>query len=147
MISLNLPATQFRVKNTEKGRLIFDPIRKKFVVLTPEEWVRQHVVHWLLSQKRHPASLIAIEKQLQVANTQKRFDIVTYQRDAKIHTLIECKAPDVKIDQQVFDQIARYNLSLNAQYLMITNGIEHYFCIMNYDQQRYQFIPEIPDYS
>lgn len=147
MTSLNLPSTKFRVKNTEKGRLIFDPIRKKFVSLTPEEWVRQHVVFWLLSRKRIPSSLIAIEKQLDVAGTIKRYDILVFHKDASIHTIIECKAPQIKLDQQVFDQIARYNLALNAQYLMITNGLQHYYCTMDYEQQRYDFIPEIPDYQ
>lgn len=147
MTSLNFPATKFRVKNTEKGRLIFDPIRKKFVSLTPEEWVRQHVVFWLLSRKRIPSSLVNIEKQLDVAGTIKRYDILVFNKDGSIHTIVECKAPKIKLDQTVFDQIARYNLALNAQYLMITNGLEHYYCTMDYELKRYDFIPEIPDYQ
>lgn len=146
MTPLRLPAGKFRVKSTEKGRLIFDQIRKKFVHLTPEEWVRQHVVFWLLSRKRVPHSLINIEKQLDVAGTNKRYDIIIFNKDASIYCLIECKAPQIKIDQTVFDQIARYNLALQSQYLMVTNGMEHYFCTMDYESQRYAFIPDLPEY-
>ncbi|OUS20088.1 restriction endonuclease subunit R [Nonlabens dokdonensis] len=146
MKPLRLPAGNFRVKSTEKGRAIFDPIRKKFVHLTPEEWVRQHVVLFLLSRKRIPQNLINIEKQLIIAGTTKRYDIISYNTDGSIHLVIECKAPEIKIDQSVFDQIARYNLALNAQYLMVTNGMDHYFCTMDYDKQTYNFIPDLPEY-
>ena len=147
MTPLRLPAGKFRVKSTEKGRLIFDQIRKKFVHLTPEEWVRQHVVFWLLSRKRVPHSLINVEKQLNVAGTNKRYDIIIFNKDGSIYGLIECKAPHIKVDQTVFDQIARYNLALDSQYLMVTNGMEHYFCTMDYKAQRYTFIQDLPDYT
>ncbi|MGJ8684853.1 MAG: type I restriction enzyme HsdR N-terminal domain-containing protein [Nonlabens sp.] len=147
MTPLRLPAGKFRVKSTEKGRLIFDPIRKKFVHLTPEEWVRQHVVFWLLSRKRIPHSLINVEKQLVIAGTKKRYDIIIFNTDGTIYGLIECKAPQIKVDQTVFDQIARYNLALESQYLMVTNGLEHYFCTMDYEQQRYQFIEDLPEWA
>lgn len=146
MKPLRLPAGNFRVKSTEKGRAIFDPIRKKFVHLTPEEWVRQHVVLFLLSRKRIPQNLINIEKQLIIAGTTKRYDIISYNTDGSIHLVVECKAPEIKIDQSVFDQIARYNLALNAQYLMVSNGMDHYFCTMDYDKQTYNFIPDLPEY-
>ncbi|WP_438961242.1 type I restriction enzyme HsdR N-terminal domain-containing protein [Nonlabens sp.] len=145
MTPLRLPAGKFRVKSTEKGRVIFDQIRKKFVHLTPEEWVRQHVVFFLLSRKRVPHSLINVEKQLVVAGTKKRYDIIVFNKDGSIYCLVECKAPHIKIDQTVFDQIARYNLALESEYLMVTNGMEHYFCTMDYEQQRYAFIEDLPE--
>lgn len=147
MMPLRLPAGNFRVKSTEKGALIFDPIRKKFVHCTPEEWVRQHVVFFLLSRKRVPHNLINVEKQLVVAGTKKRYDVIVYNTDGSIYALVECKAPSVKITQDTFDQIARYNLALDAQYLMLTNGLEHYFCTMDYEAQHYYFITDLPAYT
>lgn len=146
MKPLRLPAGNFRVKSTEKGRAIFDQIRKKFIILTPEEWVRQHVVLFLLTQKQIPHNLINVEKQLIIAGTTKRYDIISYNTDGSIHLIVECKAPEIKIDQSVFDQIARYNLALNAKYLMVTNGMEHYFCTMDYENQTYNFIADLPEY-
>lgn len=146
MKPLRLPAGNFRVKSTEKGRAIFDLIRKKFIILTPEEWVRQHVVLFLLTQKQIPHNLINVEKQLIIAGTTKRYDIISYNTDGSIHLIVECKAPEIKIDQSVFDQIARYNLALNAKYLMVTNGMEHYFCTMDYENQTYNFIADLPEY-
>lgn len=147
MTPLRFPAGNFRVKNTEKGRFIFDAIRKKFVLCTPEEWVRQHVVFFLLSRKRVPQNLINVEKQLLVAGIKRRYDVIVYRTDGSIYALIECKAPSVAITQTVFDQIAQYNMALNASYLMLTNGLEHYFCTMDYQAQRYHFITDLPDYS
>ncbi|ARN70893.1 restriction endonuclease subunit R [Nonlabens tegetincola] len=147
MIPLHLPAGKFRVKSTEKGRLIFDQVRKKFVVLTPEEWVRQHVVEFLLSRKRIPLNLLTVEKQIRVSGTIKRYDIVSYNKDGSVHLVVECKAPDVKITQETFDQIARYNKELQSEYLMVTNGLDHYFCTMDYETRGYTFIPDIPEYS
>jgi len=147
MMPLRLPPGNFRVKSTEKGSFIFDPIRKKFVHCTPEEWVRQHVVSFLLSRKRVPQNLINVEKQLLIAGTKKRYDVVVYNTDGSMYALIECKAPSVGITQATFDQIARYNLAVDAQYLMLTNGLEHYFCTMNYADQRYDFITDLPEYT
>ena len=147
MIPLRLPSATFRIKNTEKGRSIFDPIRKKFIHLTPEEWVRQHVVDLLLSRKRIPKQLMNLEKELIVAGTKKRYDILCYNTDGSIFLVVECKAPKIKIDQTVFDQIARYNLALHANYLMVTNGLDHYFCTMDYEKGSYKFITDIPEYD
>ena len=149
MQRLNLPAGNFRVKSTDNGSglRIFDPLRKRFYVLTPEEWVRQHVVYFLLSRKRTPASLTAIEKQIQVNDTYKRYDIVVYRSDGSIWLLVECKRPEVKICQATFDQIARYNLSLDATYLMVSNGMEHYFCQMDHENERYVFLRDLPNYK
>ncbi|MCH9660744.1 MAG: type I restriction enzyme HsdR N-terminal domain-containing protein [Bacteroidetes bacterium] len=144
MLKLNFPDYTFRFKNRENKSLIFDVIRKKFMVLTPEEWVRQHVVHWLVSEKKYSAALINVEKQLLLNNTKKRYDIVVYNSDGSIHIIVECKAPKIKITQDTFDQIARYNLITQASYLVVTNGIEHYFCRMDYEKERYVFLESIP---
>jgi len=106
---------------------IFDIIRKKFIVLTPEEWVRQHVIHYLINEKKHPQSLINVEKELTVNGTKKRYDIVTYRSDGSIYLMVECKAPKVKITQQTFDQIARYNLAVKTE--------------------SYSFLRELPEYT
>ncbi len=147
MQRLNFPAYDFRVKSSENKMRIFDIIRKKFVVLHPEEWVRQHVIHWLLLDKNYPASLINVEKQLRLNKLNKRYDLVIYQPDGQIDLLVECKAYDQKITQQVFDQIARYNMKIRANYLMLTNGLEHYFCKMDSEQEKYVFLEQIPDFS
>ena len=112
MRPLNFPAYDFRFKSNENNVHIFDVIRKKFVVLQPEEWVRQHTVHYLMEGKHYPKSLINIEKQLKINSLKKRYDIVVFNSKGEIEILVECKAPEVKITQEVFDQIARYNLSL-----------------------------------
>ncbi|WP_298789947.1 type I restriction enzyme HsdR N-terminal domain-containing protein [uncultured Allomuricauda sp.] len=147
MQSLNFPKYRFRVKSSENSLHIFDLIRKKFVLLQPEEWVRQHVLHFLIFTKNYPQSIINVEKQLTVNNLKKRYDIVVFKPDGHIDILVECKAPEVKIDQTTFDQIAQYNLSLKANYLMVTNGMEHYYCKMDLEQEKYLFLKEIPDFS
>ena len=144
MQKINFPEYQFRFKSNENNTLIFDIVRKKFVVLTPEEWVRQHVLHFLITELNYPHSLISIEKQLLLHNTKKRYDIVVYNSDASIHLIVECKAPNVSIDQTVFDQIARYNIKLNSAYLMVTNGLEHYYCSIDYQNEHYVFLKELP---
>jgi len=146
VVRLNLPSSSFKVKNTEKGRVIFDKIRKRYIQLSPEEWVRQHVVEWLLSRKRIPSSYINIEKQLIINGRIKRYDIVAYQRDGSIYLIVECKAPTIQIDQTTFDQIATYNLELEARYLMVTNGMKHYFCTMDRAGQQYSFLADIPEF-
>lgn len=147
MQSLNFPKYRFRVKSSENSLHIFDLIRKKFVLLQPEEWVRQHALHFLIFTKNYPQSIINVEKQLTVNNLKKRYDIVVFKPDGHIDILVECKAPEVKIDQTTFDQIAQYNLSLKANYLMVTNGMEHYYCKMDLEQEKYLFLKEIPDFS
>ena len=144
MQSLNFPDYKFRFKSNENKPLIFDEIRKKFVVLTPEEWVRQHTVQFLLSEKKYPVSHINVEKQIKLHDTTKRYDIVVYNSDGSIHLIVECKAPKISINQQVFDQIARYNLVLDASYLMVTNGLEHYYCRMDFKTEKYIFLEELP---
>jgi hypothetical protein len=147
MQQLNFPSFSFRFKNSENKVSIFDAIRKKFIILTPEEWVRQHVVQFLMIEKNYPKSLLNVEKVLQVNGLQKRYDIVVYNSDGTIHILIECKAPEVPISQSTFDQIAQYNMTLQSNYLMVTNGLNHYFCQMDNENEKYQFLTELPNYQ
>lgn len=147
MQPLNLPTYNYNIKNKENKQLIFDIIRKKYVVLTPEEWVRQHYVNYLVHHKNYPISLIAVEKQLVVNNLKKRFDILVFNTNGTPEIIIECKAPNVHIQQDTFDQIARYNMALNSNYLVVTNGLSHYYCQMNVENQQYIFLKDIQNYS
>ena len=147
MKKLNFPTYSFRFKNSENKVSIFDEIRKKFILLTPEEWVRQHVIHFLLQDKNYPKSYINVEKLIKINDLSKRYDGVVFQPNGEIFLLIECKAPEVAISQQTFDQIARYNLVLKAKYLMVTNGLNHYFCQMDFENEKYVFLKELPEYS
>ena len=147
MEQLNFKTYPFRFKNSENKIAIFDIIRKKFILLTPEEWVRQHVVRFLLEEKKYPKSLVNVEKVITLNGLTKRYDIVVYNKNGGIEILVECKAPSVKIDQTTFDQIARYNMVLNANYLMVTNGLEQYYCQMDYINKKYSFLKEIPNYK
>lgn len=147
MQPLNFPSYTFRVKNNENRTLVFDDIRKKFVVLTPEEWVRQHVVQFLLQEKKYPQSHINVEKQITMNGLKKRYDVVVFKPNGQLHVLVECKAPEIKISQTTFDQIAQYNFKLNATYLMVTNGLSHFYCQIDAEAENYRFMHEIPDFS
>ena len=147
MQQLHFPNYNFRFKNSENKVSIFDEIRKKFIILTPEEWVRQHVVQFLMLEKKYPKSLINVEKVLKVNELRKRYDVVVFNPDGTIFILVECKAPEIKIAQTTFDQIARYNLTLKATYLMVTNGLNHYFCQMDFENEKYQFLQDVPEYN
>ena len=147
MQKLHFPTYSFRFKNSENKVAIFDEIRKKFIILTPEEWVRQHVVQYLLQDKKYPKSYINIEKLIKINDLSKRYDIIVYQPNGEIYLLIECKAPEVTITQNTFDQIARYNLVLNAKYLMVSNGLNHYFCQMDFENEKYVFLKELPEFE
>jgi len=147
MTVLNLPTYDFRIRELDSKRQIFDAYRKKFVALTPEEWVRQNFARYLVEEKQFPGSLMAIEKGLQVAKRTKRTDIVIYSRSGNPLVIVECKAPEVKITPDVFDQIVRYNITLNANYLIVTNGLEHFCCQLSYTDNSYTFLKDIPEYS
>ena len=147
MQNLNFPPYSFRLKNSENNTHIFDVIRKKFVVLQPEEWVRQHCIQYLLQEKNYPISLINVEKVVLINGLKKRYDIVVFNPDGSITLVVECKAPKVNISQSSFDQIARYNLTLKAPYLMVTNGLNHYFCTMNHDLGNYEFLETLQNYN
>ncbi|MDA9804054.1 type I restriction enzyme HsdR N-terminal domain-containing protein [Flavobacteriaceae bacterium] len=147
MQKLNFSKYNFRFKSNENKTLIFDIIRKKFVILTPEEWVRQHTLHFLITEKKYPVSYINVEKQLLLNDTVKRYDIVIFKNDGDVEIIIECKAPSVTINQLSFDQIARYNLALNSNLLMVTNGMTHYFCKMDIKNKKYIFLRDLPKYE
>jgi hypothetical protein len=147
MQKLNLPNYKFRVKSNENKTLIFDNLRKKYMVLTPEEWVRQHFVQFLIQEKKYPVSLIALEKQLTINNRKKRTDILVFNKEGYPEIIVECKAPKIKITQATFDQIARYNLKLKANFLIVTNGLEHFYCKMDFEKETYIFLQDIPDYK
>lgn len=146
MQELNFPKYSFRFKSSENKLAIFDEVRKKFILLTPEEWVRQHTVRYLLSEKKYPNSLTNVEKVIKVNDLTKRYDVVVYNPDGSIFLLVECKAPNVKITQETFNQIARYNLVLKAEHLMVTNGLNHYYCKMDFENERYIFLEDLPPF-
>lgn len=146
MHKLNLPTYQFKISKKDEKHYIFDEFRKKNIVLTPEEWVRQHFLQFLVQEKKYPKSLIAVEKEIKVNELKKRFDILVYNTFGKHEIIVECKSPKIKISQATFDQIARYNLQLKAEYLIVTNGLEHFYCKMDFDTQCYVFLKEIPNY-
>ncbi|MCG1037176.1 type I restriction enzyme HsdR N-terminal domain-containing protein [Polaribacter sargassicola] len=147
MQKLNLPNYNFKLKSSENKTLIFDKLRKKYLVLTPEEWVRQHYVYFLIEEKKYPISLIALEKQLTINNRKKRTDILVFNANGKPDIIVECKAPSIKITQDTFDQIARYNLKLKANFLIVTNGLQHFYCKMDFENETYIFLREIPNYK
>lgn len=147
MDCLNLPTYQVNVKSEGEKKYIFDRVRKKYVALTPEEWVRQHFINYLISEKQFPESLISVELAFGVNKTKKRSDIVAFNRFGNPIMIVECKASSVKIDQSVFDQIARYNMKFKVPYLVVTNGINHYCCKLNIEAHTYAFMEIIPDYQ
>lgn len=147
MQKLNLPEYSFRIKNKEEKSLIFDSLRKKFVRLTPEEWVRQNFVQFLIQEKNYPVSLIAIEVGVKVNNNPQRADMILFDRSGNPVLVAEFKAPEVKINQQSFDQIVRYNMQLKVKFLIVSNGMEHYCCRISYEDNSYSFSTEIPDFS
>ena len=144
---LNLPPFTFRIKEYQNKKLIFDEFRHRWVALTPEEWVRQNFVRYLTEKKDFPASLVAIERSLRMNQRDFRTDIVLFSKSGNPMVVVECKAPEVKITQMVFDQIARYNLDLRVNYLIVTNGLVHYCCRFDQLQLTYTFLPEIPGYN
>lgn len=147
MIKLNLPTFDIKLRGTKERPMIFDILRKKFIVLTPEEWVRQHFIHFLIEHKGYPTGLLANEVQLKVGDKQLRADSVLYSRELKPRMIIEYKAPHIPITQKVFDQITIYNMLLHVDYLIVSNGMQHYTCHMDYDGKKYLFLEDIPLYE
>ena len=147
MQPLNFPNFEFKLRDVNNRKEIFDPIRRKFVTLTPEEWVRQHLIAYLTKVKGYPVSMIGVEKQLMLNKLPKRFDLVVFGRNATPYLLVECKAPGVEISEKTFDQAARYNILLQAEYFLITNGLEHYTCRIDYENKQYIFIEEVPGFD
>lgn len=147
MVQLNLPPYNIKVKNEDGRRKIFDILRRKYFVITPEEWVRQHFIHFLIDHKGYPVSLLANEVALSVGDKVIRADSVLYDKHLSPRMIIEYKAPHIKLTQKVFDQISAYNLLLHVDYLIVSNGIETYICKMDYAQQNYVFLETVPDYK
>lgn len=147
MVQLNLPPYNIKVKNEDGRRKIFDILRRKYFVITPEEWVRQHFIHFLIDHKGYPVSLLANEVALSVGDKVIRADSVLYDKHLSPRMIIEYKAPHNKLTQKVFDQISAYNLLLHVDYLIVSNGIETYICKMDYAQQNYVFLETVPDYK
>ncbi len=146
-MKLNLPPYDIRLQEQNGQRTIFDSLRRKYVALTPEEWVRQHFVHYLIGQKGYPKGLLANEVELRVGEKRLRCDTLLYNKELQPQMIIEYKAPDITLTQRVFDQISVYNMLLHVDYLVVSNGLTHYCCRMNYGQQRYEFLKEIPAYD
>jgi hypothetical protein len=148
MEKLNLPEIIVRTRVGIGGKEeIFDGVRKKFVRLTPEEWVRQHFLHFMIRQLGFPASLIVVEAALKYNKMVKRFDILAYRADGKPCFVVECKSSDVEITQAVFDQVAMYNMTLAVDFLAVTNGISHYACKIDHEKRTYTFLKDLPTYS
>jgi len=147
MANLNLPSIECKTRQIRGQTEIFDIIRKKYVVLTPEEWVRQNFIHFLINQKGVPQSLIAVEYSLKVNKMVKRADIAVFGTKGQPLLIVECKASSIKINQKVFDQVARYNLTLKVKYLVVTNGLDHYVCQIDFDKNSYAFLEEIPNFD
>jgi hypothetical protein len=144
MPRLQFPDASFSFREEGQRKLIYDIIRKKYVVLTPEEWVRQHVLHYVIGLG-YPPGLIAVERALRVNTLSQRADVVVYNRKGAAVLIIECKSADVEITQGVFDQVARYNMPLQVKWLMVTNGLQHFICEMNYTEKSYRFVPSLPE--
>ena len=146
MQKLNLPEYDFRTKTEDGKSWIFDNIRKKFVVLTPEEWVRQNFIQYLKKEKNYPETLMAVEKLILVNRNQCRFDLLIYSRNGQPYLIAEFKSPGVKISQETFDQVVRYNMSLRVEKVVVSNGLQHFACEIDYSKNSYQYLPEIPVY-
>ncbi len=144
MQPLDFPSFDFVIRHAEGKAMILDTVRQKFVRLTPEEWVRQHLVRYLVSEKRVPPSLVAVEMGFEYEGLRRRADVVIHNRRAEVVLMAECKAPDVPVAQTAFDQIGRYNLVVRARYLLVTNGLEHYSCRVDFRSRTYTFLQDIP---
>ncbi|WP_428329010.1 type I restriction enzyme HsdR N-terminal domain-containing protein [Mucilaginibacter sp.] len=147
LLPLNLPPYAFKISDESGQLMLFDIIRKKNIVITPEEWVRQHFVQYLINQKKYPKTLIKLEGGHKLNGMAKRSDIVIYNPAGEKILLVECKAPSVTIDQKTFDQIAHYNIVHKVKTLAVTNGLQHYYCNIDFDKGAYNFIEELPAYK
>ncbi len=147
MENLNFKNYHLKIKIKENKQYVFDEVRKKNILLTPEEWVRQNCIQYLIREKKYPKSLISVEKKLSINTLTKRYDIIIFNSSGEIYLLVECKSPKVKISQKTFDQLSRYNLAFKSRYVMITNGLTHYFCEVDYVNKKYSFLKELPTYN
>lgn len=147
MYKLNLPEYSFTIKTVERKQYIFDSLRKKYVRLTPEEWVRQNFIYFLVKERKYPPSLIAVEAGFKVNKNPQRADMVVFNRKGNPVLIAEFKTPEIKISQQTFDQIVRYNMSLKVKFLIVSNGLNHYCCSLNYVENTFAYLQDIPDFS
>lgn len=147
MYSLNLPSYDAKIRKNSTGYEIFDPLRRRYLHLTPEEWVRQHFVHYLITQKGYPASRIANEASLKLNSLSRRCDTVVYNSQLQPVMILEYKEPNVAITQEVFDQVARYNSVLRVEHVVVSNGLQHYCYRLNFADLSYQFLQDIPEYK
>lgn len=143
---LQLPPYPFKITEQDGKLTLFDEIRKRHILITPEEWVRQHFVQYLINQKGYPKTLIKLEGGLTLHGKARRTDIVVFNPDGEKILLIECKAPSITINQKVFDQVARYNMVHKVSLVAVSNGLQHYYCRINFEEQNYKFIEELPSY-
>ena len=143
---LNLPPFEAKLRGTREKPEIFDFLRRRYVALTPEEWVRQHFTHWLVEHKQYPKGLLGNEVTLKCGEKSLRCDTILYNLSARPMMIIEYKAPTVPVTQRVFDQVTTYNLLLHVDFLVVSNGLQHYCCRMDYQHGTYSFLPEVPDY-
>jgi hypothetical protein len=147
MYSLNLPTYEAKIRKNSNELEIFDPLRRKYIALTPEEWVRQHFVNYLINYKNYPASLMANEAGIKLNSLTHRCDTVVYNNQLEPLMIIEYKESKVQITQNVFDQVVRYNTVLKVPYIVVSNGISHYCCRMNYEDQSFEYLTDIPEYQ
>ncbi len=147
MDALNLPPYDIKVSEKDGKRLIFDELRRRHVALTPEEWVRQHFVHYLIGHLGYPAGLLANEVELKIGDKRLRCDSILFDKQAHPQMIIEYKAPNIQLTQRVFSQISAYNLLLHVDYLIVSNGMQHICCRMDYTNNTYHFLQEIPTYE
>jgi hypothetical protein len=145
LTDLNLPSFPFKLRSSGQNKQIFDLLRRRYVTLTPEEWVRQHFIQYLINSKRYPAALIAVEKGIKVQGLQKRADVVVFNRYGNPWMIVECKAPDVGLNEETLYQAARYNMALKVRYLVLTNGLEHFCCVL--DDKRISFMDDLPGFG
>lgn len=146
MPQLNLPNAVLKIKLVKGITQVFDAVRKKYLVLTSEEWVRQHFIYYLNTEKKYPLGLMGIEKIVKYNGQSTRADIILYNNTGKPNMIVECKAPEVKITQDTFDQIAKYNFKLKVNFLVVTNGMQHFCCAMDYENNKINFLKEIPQF-
>jgi hypothetical protein len=147
MYRLNLPQCEIKIGGDASKPTIFDVLRRKFVALTPEEWVRQHFIHFLINHKGYPAAYLANEVELKIGAKKMRCDSVLYNKVLQPRIIIEYKAPTIALQQKVFDQISTYNMLLHVDYLIVSNGLQHYCCKMDYERRTYSFLQDIPEYG
>ena len=144
---LNLPPYPFKITDDNGKLTLFDELRKRTIIITPEEWVRQHFVQYLIKHKNYPKSLIKLEGGLRLNGLARRTDIVVFNSAGERILLVECKAPSVAISQATFDQAARYNMVHKVKYMAVSNGLQHYYCNIDFTRESYTFLQELPDYK